>query len=156
ATSYNYYGTDYDSDCGGGFGHQAFWVQARDHRGNMAVSAMVTDRVTVLDETGNDDTNEAPHWAVTRAGPRANEKCTSANEGSTTFSTTKGATITYTGSTNTGFAGTVNHPGRTIAIVAPKGPDHGVMRVSVDGGRAVSVNTYAATAADRIIVWQKS
>ena len=43
-----------------------------------------------------------------------------------------------------------------LALVVSKNTNRGVVDVSVDGGTATAVNTYASSPKHRVIVWQKA
>lgn len=141
--------TNWNNDCGGGFVNTSWWVVARDHRGQTAISSELEDSIDVWDETGVDVVHDAtPDLTLTRTGAWSTSKCTCHNLGTTAYTSTKGGSITY--------SVIVDKPGRTLAIVAPISNNRGVMNVSVDGGAASAVNTYAGTTQNRTIVWQKS
>jgi hypothetical protein len=137
----------YDGDCGGGWEPDLWWVTARDFRGATATSPMIKSGLAVWDDTGASYLG-LDDFPTSRTGTWSTSKCKCANFGSTSYTTEKNASITYT----------VNlySPGRTIAIVAPKSSNRGVMNISVDGATAKSVNTYAATTTNRVIVWQRT
>jgi hypothetical protein len=148
ATSMNYAVTNYDNDCGGGFSKSYRWVTARDHRGYTATSPRVSDHLDVWDEAGVDSTRTVDNLTVARTGTWSTSNCLCHNHGKTTFSTARGASLTFTVFVTT--------PGQTVALVAPTSSNRGVMNVSVDGGAAVPVNTYASATVNRVIVWQQT
>lgn len=149
ATSRDLVGENYAGDCSPGSGrltHNFYWVAVRDERGNAAASAMVLPWMDVWRETGEGKWGD-PQLPVTRRGAWSTGTCSCANHGQTLYSRRAGASLTYTV--------TSDRPGRVVALVAAEGTDHGVMRVRVDGGSPASVDTYAPTAASRVIVWQR-
>jgi hypothetical protein len=48
---------------------------------------------------------------------------------------------------------TLTTDARQVALVAPRGPDLGIARVLVDGTEVATVDLYAASATDRVLVW---
>ena len=145
ATSYQFWGHNWENRCGGGDnpGYTKTWVVARDNRGNSATSIAYGERVGVWAEAGE---RSLP---ATRTGTWTTAKCTCFNNGQTIYSTKAGASVTYK-------VPAVERPGQTLALVVEKNSNRGRMNVSVDGGTATSVDTYASTATHRVIVWQKA
>ncbi len=149
STSFAYIGNNYPGDCGeGGLFGYAHWVTAKDNRGNTASSALsAADKVNVWQETGATTGDHSP-LSLTRTGTWTAANCTCFNNGRTLAATAAGASLTYQLTTTT--------PGQTIAIVMEKNSNRGVVKVSVDGGTASAVDTYAVSPTHRVIVWQKT
>lgn len=146
-TRHRLVGTNYDGSCGGGSSTEGnYWVVAHDNRGNSATSSARPRYVRVWQETGADlfDVAEVP---VARKRAWRTSTCTCYNNGRTLYSTAKGASLTYTITTT--------EPGQTVAVVAEKNTNRGKMKIRLDGTRASTVNTYAATPTHRVVVWQK-
>lgn len=151
-TSFSFTGYDYDQVCGGSGGEygRQYFVVATDGRGNGAFSNKGSwDDVQVREE----DTSSA------RTGVWRTASCACFNNGTTTYSTVAGASLSYqvdvpafTPDPVTGGSAA----GRNVALVMPKAPDRGTVRVSVDGGAATAVNSYAAVGQNRVIVWQQT
>jgi hypothetical protein len=147
ATSQDLTGYNYDGDCGGGTEFdRGYWVVAHDHRGNTASSSRVRPNVDVWQETGLDELGD-PGLPVTRTGTWRTARCTCFNNGATLYSTTAGASLTYTL--------TATRPGQTVALVMEKNTNRGSARVSVDGGPATTLDTQASSPPHRVIVWQR-
>ncbi len=140
--------SSYDGACGGGWEPDLWWVTARDFRGATATSSTIAGALDVWDDTGTSYSERHGDLATTRTGTWSTSRCACANFGSTSYTTARNASITYTI--------TVDKPGRTIAIVAPKSSTRGVMNISVDGATAQAVNTNATTTMNRVIVWQRT
>ena len=138
----------YDGACGGGWEPDLWWVTARDFRGATATSPTIEGALDVWDDTGISYSERHGDLATTRTGTWSTSRCACANFGSTSYTTARNASITYTI--------TVDKPGRTLAIVAPKSSNRGVMNISVDGATAQAVNTNATTTMNRVIVWQRT
>jgi hypothetical protein len=147
ATSYSYTGGNYDGDCGGGqeFDNR-FWVVVKDNRGNSSATTTRGQRVRVWQETGTTVENDAA-LPVTRTGTWSTSQCTCWNNGRTLFSKAPGASLTYTVKTT--------NPGANVAVAMAKNTNRGVAHISVDGGTAKAVDTFASTPTHRVIVWQK-
>lgn len=152
ATSYRFNGSNYDSDCGGGARDDEYWVVARDNRGNSARSMSFGQRIAVWQENGyNAASGEIGADGLrlsSRSGTWTRSNCTCFNGGHTLFSTSAGAALTYTVK--------VTRPGQTIGLAMEKNTNRGKADISVDGGAATSVDTYASAARHRVIVWQKT
>ena len=63
------------------------------------------------------------------------------------YSTLRGAALTYRVTTTT--------LGQVVGVVADKNTNRGRLAISVDGGPATSVPTYASSPRHRVVVWQK-
>lgn len=149
ATSYEYSGTNYDGDCGGGGSSEGYWwVIAHDNRGNFASSSTRNAWATAWDETGNNAVASDADLAVRRTGTWSTSNCTCFNNGHTIYSTRAGASITYTVTTSS--------PGQVVAVLAEKAANRGSMTISVDAGTPTAIDTYAPTATHRVIVWQRA
>lgn len=144
--------SDYVLDCGGGGLYWYTRVTAEDFRGATATSPFVVDHFTTWDENGgvgHDTFNQIASPTVTRTGTWLTDSCDCYLNGTTRYTSTPGASITYTL--------TFDDPGRTVAIVAPKGTTRGVMAISVDGAPASRVSTHVTGPdANRVIVWQRT
>jgi hypothetical protein len=51
---------------------------------------------------------------------------------------------------------TTTKPGQTVSVVAEKNSNRGRVNISLDGGTAASVDTYASSPTHRVITWQKT
>jgi hypothetical protein len=146
ARSYRYHAGDYDSDCGGGSTDSTFQVIARDAFGGSATSTPAHEWVGVWQEDG---INLAPRtfpWifvTTARSGTWSTSTCLCFDGRKTAYTTQSGASITFdvTGA-------------RRLALVMPKNTNRGQVSISVDGASPVTVDTYAATAQNRVMVWQ--
>ena len=146
-TSYRYSSTNYTGDCGGGTGvDYDYWIKAQDNRGNSASSIAISPFVGVWDENGFNSIDQQ-QWPTSRTGTWATSNCTCFNNGHVAYSTSAGASVSYTVATRA--------PGQTVAVVMSKNTNRGKVNISVDGGTPAVVDTYAASAANRVIVWQK-
>jgi hypothetical protein len=147
ATTYAFPGTNYDGSCGGGsLVSVDMWVVAHDNRGNAATTTTRDRWIDIWQETGQDEWNQQ-ELSLARSGTWTTASCVCFNNGRTLASTTRGASLTYTVTTD--------RPAQTVAVVAAKNTNRGVMNISLDGAPATAVNTYSSTAANRVIVWQK-
>lgn len=147
STTYAFNGFNYDADCGGGSAFdKAYWVVARDNRGNTASSGQVDPFMSVWQETGAGPTGEAG-LPLTKTGTWTAASCTCFNNGKTLYSTASGASLSY--------KVTATGPGQTVALVMEKASNRGTANISVDGGTATAVSTNGATT-HRVIVWQKA
>ena len=148
ATTYDYDGSNYSGDCGEGqLTANDFWVVSKDNRGNTATTNVVGQHVDAWQETGV-DVSGGPALALTRTGTWTTANCTCFNNGKTLYSTAKGASLSYKVISD--------KPGQTLGVVVEKNSNRGTLNISVDGGTATAVSTYASTAKHRVIVWQKS
>ncbi len=150
ATSFAYRGNNYPGDCGegGAYGY-SHWVTVKDNRGNTASSALsAADGVNVWQETGATTSDRYSALNLTRTGTWTTANCTCFNNGRTLASTAAGASLTYKIATT--------KPSQAVAVVMEKASNRGGVNVSVDGGTATLVNTYASTTTHRVIVWQKT
>ena len=149
ATSYGYPGTNYNGDCGGGSAvDNHYWVAAKDNRGNTATTNLVGQVFRVWMENGVDPTGDSAALPLTRTGTWTSSSCACSNHGKTLYSTAQGASLTY--------RVTTTRPGQVFALVVGKNTNRGVVNVSVDGGTATAVDTYASAPKHRVIVWQKA
>lgn len=147
ATTYQFAGTNYDGSCGdGGSVESWYWVVAHDNRGNSATSAGQSRVVDVWQETGLTEYGQAGIPLV-RTGTWSTSSCVCSNNGRTLTRSSAGASLTYTITTT--------KPGAVVAIAVGKNTNRGVMNVSLDGGTATSVNTYASAPTHRVVVWQR-
>jgi len=147
-TTYGYAGSNYTGDCGeGAITANEFWVVSKDNRGNTATTNRVGQHVDVWQENGV-DVSGGPALAVTRTGTWATANCTCFNNGKTTYSTSKGASLSY--------KVTSDRPGQTVGVVVEKNSNRGTVNISVDGGTATAVSTYSSSPKHRVIIWQKA
>jgi len=148
ATTYVYDGSNYSGDCGeGALTANDFWVATKDNRGNTATSNLVGQHVDAWQENGV-DVSGGPALPLTRTGTWTTANCTCFNNGKTLYSTAKGASLSY--------KVTSDKPGETVGVVVEKNSNRGTVNISVDGGTATAVSTYAASPKHRVIVWQKA
>ena len=139
--------TDYEGDCGmGAITDYDLWVKVQDNRGNSASSIAISPTVDIWDENGNNRV-DVVQWPTARTGTWSISTCSCFNNGRVIYSTTAGASMTYTVTTRA--------PGQAMAVVMPKNTNRGKVNISVDGGTPAVVDTYAASAVHRVIVWQK-
>jgi hypothetical protein len=82
--------------------------------------------------------------AVLVTGSWLAEACASCSGGSTMYAEAAGASARYA------------FTGRSIALVTSRGPDRGQAEIHVDGTLVVSVDLYAASAANRVLAWQQT
>jgi hypothetical protein len=150
STSYRLDGGNHQGDCGPLWMDHHFWVVARDNRGNSASSSrdITSQSVNVWLEDGATPTERYAALPVTRTGTWSTANCQCFNHGRTLYSTAAGASLTY--------RVTTTKPGQTAAVVAEKNSNRGRVNISVDGGTAVSVDTYASSPTHRVIAWQKT
>jgi len=149
ATSYGYDGTNYTGDCGGGSDvDNRYWMAATDNRGNTATTNQVGQHFDVWMENGVDPTGDEAALPLTRTGTWTVSSCACSNHGKTLYSSAKGASLTY--------RVTTTNAGQVLALVVGKNTNRGVVNISVDGGTATAVNTYASSPKHRVIVWQKA
>ena len=140
-------GANYDSDCGGGSIKEWWLVNAHDNFGNTAATTWIDQWVDVFQEDGGQSPQSPHSIPMTRSGAWSTGSCACFDYGKDYFTTTAGASLTYTVTTTT--------PGRVVALVMSKGAHRGVARISVDGASATAVDTRSATNVNRVIVWQK-
>lgn len=150
-TSHAYTASSYDGTCGGGTSVvMARWLRVEDVRGNTAASALLSAPVQVWDENAEPQAfiGGLGTLSVARTGLWQVADCDCFNHGHTAYTSTAGASSTYTVTTT--------RPGQTIALVMEKNTNRGVVRIRVDHGKVKLVDTYAATPTHRVIVWQKT
>ncbi len=150
ATSQTEVGGNYYGECGGSDEDPPRWaVVAKDNRGNIAVSTYSAfDRVSVWQEDATAHPS-GPVWgelSMTKSAGWAVSKCACYDDGTTLYSTAKGQAITY--------SVTTRGPGQTFAVVMEKNSNRGKASISVNGGKAATVDTYASPAQHAAIVWQ--
>ena len=133
---------DYDGECGGGSLEKAGWgITAYDHAGNAKYVA-VNSRAKVVQEDGI-SADGVPN-PITYTGQWQTSACACASNGRQIRTSQLGATATFS-------AG----PGE-VGLVMAKGPGRGQADIFVDGVRVSTVDTRAATNANRIIVWTRT
>jgi hypothetical protein len=146
ARSYRFNAGDYDSTCGDASLDNVYQVIAKDNFGGSATSTRAHQYVEVWQEDG---TNLAapffPSTSLTtaRSGVWATSTCLCFDGHKTAYTTQSGASITFT---VTGA--------RRLALVMPKNTNRGQASISVDGASPTVVDTYAASAQNRVLVWQ--
>jgi len=147
-TSYDFLGSNYLSDCGGGAHNATYHVVATDNRGNSAATADAA--LMYLDVWQEDGTTVgyAPPLPVVKVGDWSAPSCACSNGGATYSSTTRGDSLTYTLKANA--------PSLTVGLVVGENADRGQVGISVDGVKAVPVDTYDPAENDRVIVWQRT
>ena len=152
ATSLLSFGVTNDQSCGGGNFSITQWViTARDRAGNEAVKAVRGERIRITQEDGRANTTSAyavsPTVAYTGTWTRSACACWSA--GAVRKTTAKGASVTMTVPVAVGNV-------VRLGLVTSKAPNRGRFTVYVDGALHSTVDTYAATAQNRVIVWEKA
>jgi hypothetical protein len=141
------WGTNYDSDCGGP-GIKDWWlINARDNQANSAATTWVSNWVDVYQENGA-QSPQSPPIPMAATGSWSTSSCACFDYGKDSYSTTAGASLTYTVTTT--------KPGQVVALVMPKAANRGVANISVDGATATKVDTKSASSINRVIVWQKT
>ena len=142
ATSFTEPTTDYDAQQGGGsFKVLAWSVTAHDCAGNRTTK-LVTTRPVVAQEDGT--TYGYDDVAVAYSGTWAKVQAVAASGDALRSTTQAGAKVTVS---------QAFQQGQRVALVMPKGPQRGAVAVYVDGVHRATVDTYAASVADRSIVW---
>lgn len=144
-TSLRIAGKDVFSPCGGGDAAIDYRVVAKDHRQNSASSAwFVPGVVSVWQEDGTAPwrTDTVP---VAKSGAWRESPCACSDGRKTWYSTTAGSSLSYTVTTGAGA---------TFGLVMGRNSNRGQVAVSVDGRAPVTVDTYAASPLNRVIVWQ--
>lgn len=144
--SYRFNAGDYDSDCGGGSTDASYRVIARDNFGGSATSTPASQMVRVWQEDGTNLGRPEPSplaVTTTRSGTWSTSNCLCFDGGKTAFTAQAGASMTFdvTGA-------------RRLALVMPKNTNRGQVAISVDGAAPAVVDTYAAAAQNRVLVWQ--
>jgi hypothetical protein len=147
ARSLAFNGGNYEDDCGGGDTDDQYRVTVTDGAGGSSTSRAASENVGVWQEDGN---NIGVFWSsrvtvsVSRSGTWQTSNCTCFDAGRTIYSTRAGASVTFTvtGANNFG-------------LVMPKNTNRGKVAIALDGGTPVTVDTYASSSQNRIIVWQK-
>ncbi len=150
ATSLQAVGSDYWGDCGGGDFNDQWAIAAKDNRGNLALSSWSSmDKVKVTQEDGlgrGAATDGNGQFVMTKTAGWSISKCACYDGGTTLYSTVKNQSITY--------AVTTEGPGQTFAVVMEKNTNRGKASITVNGGKATTVDTYASPAQHAAIVWQ--
>jgi hypothetical protein len=143
AKSYSGSLTDYDDQYGGGSGKTEDWgVVAHDCAGNASGTAWAAVRPTVTQEDGYSP--DYPLATISYTGLWSKTTCSCFSAGSDQRTSAKGATASIR------FDARANS---TVGIVMPKAPNRGKFTVFVDGVNRGTVDTYAASSFNRIIVW---
>jgi hypothetical protein len=121
---------------------------------SLAIGSFYTFRVRAKDRAGNTGgyaygpqirplLAQQTASALTYTGGWTTSSSSSASGGSTRFATKAGASVSY------------RFTGRAVAIVAPKGPTRGSIRVYVDGAYLGAVSTYRSSGQSRMLVFAK-
>jgi hypothetical protein len=121
-------------------------VIAKDSFGGSATSTRAYQHVDVYQEDGtNLAAPQFPGTSLTaaRSGVWSTSTCLCFDGHKTAYTTQAGASITFT---VTGA--------RRLALVMPKNTNRGQASISVDGASPAVVDTYAASAQNRVLVWQ--
>jgi hypothetical protein len=151
-TSMPVWGGDYGGDCGGGGVDGSYGVIAKDNRGNSAKSPEVINAgLEMWQENGVEAASIGYQTAtlpLAKAGTWMVSKCGCSDAGATMYSTKAGASASYTVTTT--------RPGQTVGVVMGKNTNRGQVTISVDGRVGVTLDTYAASAKNRVIVWQST
>lgn len=140
---------DYDGSFGGtGDSDDGWYLVAEDCSGNRATAEVHTKYETTVLQEDNRKGNYVD-WAtdpgkITYTGTWSNVSCTCASWHSMKRTTAKNASFTFTRTYERD-----DH----VALVMAKGPARGKFDVYVDGIKKATVDTYAATNTNRVIVW---
>lgn len=153
ATSYSspFAGTTWDQSCGGGNWSVTRWViTAHDAAGNSTERSVTGGRVRLTQEDGKANTTStyAVSPSVTYAGNWGTARCGCWSAGSVRKTTSPGASVTMAVPV---AVGNVVH----LGLVMSKAPNRGRFKVYVDGTLNATVDTYAPTSQNRIIVWER-
>jgi hypothetical protein len=119
-------------------------VQATDCANN-ATKRMVWSKPEILEEN-NYSIYEGTHGTITYAGSWSTVTCACASRGAMKKTSARGASFTYTDYWNRD-----DH----LGLVMARGPGRGSADVYVDGRKVATVNTYATTTQNRVIVYDK-
>ena len=147
-------GLNYDvGQCGGGDDDIDHWVvTAKDLAGNSVTRSIYGHISDVYQESGQlTPGGRAPMYPVTvaYAGAWRTSNFADYSGGTTRSTTAAGASATVT---VTVPAGEVAH----VGLVMAKGPTRGSAKVYIDGTLKATVNTYAASAQSRVIMFERS
>lgn len=138
--------TDYDGSFGGGSQVVDSWIViAHDCAGNATTRSVGVSPVRVTQEDGTDESGVPGGVTVGYSGTWATANCTCWSHGTVRKTTQQGASATIGFSTSG-----ANHP---IALVMEKAPGRGKFTVYLDGVNKGTIDTYAAVATHRVIVW---
>lgn len=138
--------TDYDGSFGGGSQVVDAWnVVAHDCAGNSTTRTVGVSPILVTQENGTDANGLPSAVTVHYTGIWAAANCTCWSHGAVNKTSQSGATATIGFSTRR-----ANSP---IALVMEKAPGRGKFTVYLDGVNRGTIDTYAAVAAHRVIVW---
>jgi len=133
---------NYDGSCGGGGDNYGWTIVARDSSGN-TVTASVNGYLNV-DRYNNYNVNFSPRGTWSYTGSWAVSTCLCADGGAQTYTSTKGASASYT------MTATV---GMHFALMMAEGPGRGSFKIYQDGVLKGTVNTHASTNLNRMLVW---
>ena len=140
-------GGDYDSSCGDGSHFDSHRIEAYDQDGNVAM--VEGDTRWDMDAWQEDGYTKAffdDMVTFSWYGSWKRDTCTCSDAGHTVYSTKAGDKATFTVRPRWG--------GKSFALVMPMDANRGKITIAVDGGTPVTVDTYAASAQHRTIVWQ--
>jgi hypothetical protein len=110
------------------------------------------ERLTARDCKGNVTTQTLPSFQLLRVGEASSSISYSGSWARTASSTAIGGAMMTTA--QAGASASLTATGTTFALVAPKGPTRGSVRVLVDGEVKATVNLYAKTATPRMPVFR--
>jgi hypothetical protein len=121
------------------------WAVEATDCANNAVKRMVWSKPEILEEN-NYTVFEGDRGNITYAGNWSTVTCACASRGAMKKTSAKGASFTYTDYWNRD-----DH----VGLVMAKGPGRGSAAVYIDGTKIATVNTYATTTQNRVIVYDK-
>lgn len=146
ATSFTDVLTNYNGDYGGGSQMQVGWrVTARDCAGNTS-SVTYGGQPAVRQEDGSSTVYDVRPMTFSYGGTWSTSECTCASGGKQRATRASGASLTLEHSTDRGDY---------VGLVMAQGPGRGSAAVYVDGARVATVDTYAATNKNRVIVFKR-
>lgn len=146
ATSYVGTITDYDGSFGGGSQVPDGWlVVAHDCAGNTA-QVQLYSRPGVYQEDGTSFSPNGIIPTLRYSGAWAVSHCACAAGGSQATTSRKGAAVTVVATYDRGSY---------VGLVMAKGPGRGKARISLDGAPLTTVDTYAPSNVNRVVVFSK-
>jgi hypothetical protein len=112
-------------------------------------------RVTAVDGDGNKSSPKSTALAVKPTTLQQNAKLVhyAGHWTKVTAAAYSGGTVSA--SSTKSSSATFTFKGRGAAIVGTMGPGHGVVTIYVNGVKSATVNTYAVTRSDRVVLWRK-
>lgn len=150
ATSLDVIGSLYDNDCGGEQWPDSYDIVAKTGLGFprfVATASVYTSRLipNVWQEDGTPEAH-AGTLTLAKTGTWSTSSCTCFNGGATSWTTSAGASMSFTVQTSVA--------GQYVALVMPEATNRGKATMTIDGNAAGTVDTFAATSLNRVIVWQ--